>query len=144
MKPISDNLRVARDWITHARSDLRYAKRGLDDHLILGAHVCFHAQQAAEKAIKALLLAHGREFPFTHDITILTHLLNRHNTPVPSCILRADSLTPYATGMRYPGDIDEGISRDEAREAVRLAEQEVRSTRKAIELGGNECPRGEK
>lgn len=135
MKPINDNLRVARDWIVHAQSDLLYAKRGLDDRFILGAHVCFHAQQSAEKAIKALLLAHGRDFPFTHDIAILTRLLKHHHIPVPSCALRADSLTPYATGLRYPGDMDEDINQAEVQKAVLLAEQVFHSIKKAIEHG---------
>ncbi|MBU4211599.1 MAG: HEPN domain-containing protein [Kiritimatiellae bacterium] len=136
MKPIkNDNQRVAQDWIVHARSDLRYAKRGLDDRFILGAHVCFHAQQAAEKAVKALLLAHGRDFPFTHDIETLIHLLKHYHIPIPSCVLRAGSLTPYAAELRYPGDMDEDITQDEVRKAVRLAEQVVHWIKKAIEQG---------
>lgn len=61
-----------REWLRSARSDLALA----------GAEVpgadpegfCFHAQQAAEKAIKGVLLAHGIRFPYVHDLGALLAL----------------------------------------------------------------------
>jgi HEPN domain-containing protein len=55
-------------WITHAESDLRLARLGADDPSILREQVCFHAQQAAEKALKAVLLSREIEFLYTHDV----------------------------------------------------------------------------
>ena len=45
-----------REWIEHARSDLALARLGRDAQDVLPAQVCFHAQQAVEKALKAVLL----------------------------------------------------------------------------------------
>ena len=58
------------DWLRHARSDLLLA-RTRKTRALLYAHLCFHAQQAAEKALKAVLLAHGIQVPRTHDMAFL-------------------------------------------------------------------------
>ena len=64
----------AADWIRHARSDLALAKVERPADALLEA-LCFHAQQAAEKAIKAVLVRHDVEAPRTHSIRALLDLL---------------------------------------------------------------------
>lgn len=44
------------EWLSHAKSDLRLAYLAAGDEFVRREQVCFHAQQAAEKAIKAVLL----------------------------------------------------------------------------------------
>lgn len=51
------------EWLSHAKSDLRLASLAAEDELVRREQVCFHAQQAAEKAIKAVLLSREIEFP---------------------------------------------------------------------------------
>jgi HEPN domain len=48
--------------------------------------LCFHAQQAAEKAIKGLLIRHRIEFPYVHDLAALLTLLEKTTAEVPECI----------------------------------------------------------
>lgn len=62
--------------------------------------LCFDAQQAAEKALKALLVAHKVEFPYVHDLAHLVSLVEETGTVVPEAIYRADELTPYAVLAR--------------------------------------------
>jgi hypothetical protein len=57
-----------KEWLAHAESDLNLARLAKDRDNVLPEQVCFHAQQAAEKALKAVLLHHKIEFPFIHDI----------------------------------------------------------------------------
>ena len=61
---------------------------------------CFHAQQAAEKALKALLVARGTEPPYTHDLGALAALLpgEVHLGVSPD---ELGELTTHATGSRY-------------------------------------------
>ena len=62
-----------REWINRARSDLAIAKnRTVYAYL---EDLCFHAQQAAEKAIKAVMILRGIEFPYTHDLSRLLTML---------------------------------------------------------------------
>ena len=68
MRPPDEVAReLAREWLAKADVDLSAARVLLDT----GAHadaVAFHAQQAAEKALKAFLVWNQVEFPKTHDI----------------------------------------------------------------------------
>ena len=59
------------EWLRHARSNLSRcrADRRLPD--VLFEDLCFDAQQAAEKALKAVLISGGKRFPRTHDLAEL-------------------------------------------------------------------------
>ncbi len=93
----------AREWLERAELDLRLSERALHIPPALAGGAAYHAQQAAEKALKAFLAAHDQPFPFTHNL----------NTLLPRCAAldagfgqfagAASSLTPYATQFRYPG-----------------------------------------
>jgi HEPN domain-containing protein len=111
-----------RAWLRHARSDLAAARTRVSDDQLL-EHLCFHAQQAAEKALKAVLLAIGVDFPKTHDIQALLSLLPPEET-APEVVRSAPALTPYAVEFRYPG-FTEPVDEDEHREALGLAEAVV-------------------
>ncbi|MEW6532029.1 MAG: HEPN domain-containing protein [Thermodesulfobacteriota bacterium] len=111
------------EWMSHAKSDLRLARLAAGDEFVRREQICFHAQQAVEKAIKALLLSRGIEFPLTHDIEELLELVEE-GLALPRDVAEVGHLTPYAVETRYPGYWDE-ITEDEAGKAVRLAELTV-------------------
>jgi len=120
-----------REWLNRARSDLTMAKtQGFE---IYYEDLCFHAQQAAEKAIKAVLLRHGIRFPYVHDIRELIGLLKRKAVRVPARVAKACELTNYAVETRYPG-LSEPVSEKEYRAAVSIAESVVRWAEKQITL----------
>ena len=110
-------------WMDRARSDLALARsRPEGVHL---ADLCFHSQQAAEKAIKALLVARGIEFPYVHDLVFLLSLLGDagHATPEPVKLVR--ELTRYASATRYPG-LEDRVSDQQYADALRIAEVVIR------------------
>jgi HEPN domain-containing protein len=72
------------------------------------AVIGFHAQQAAEKSIKAVLSAHTIEFRRTHDLVTLLDLLEEHGLEAPPASDWLDELNPYAVEARY-GMIDPGF-----------------------------------
>jgi HEPN domain-containing protein len=84
---------------------------------------CFEAQQAAEKAIKAVLVARDIEFPFIHNLLPLLKLLEDHGEYIPPQIQQADDLTPFAVLTRYPGN--DPLTRSEYEDAVSIAETVV-------------------
>jgi HEPN domain-containing protein len=61
----------------------------------------FHAQQAAEKLLKALLSIHAVRFPKTHDLHELLNLLEEAGEMLPAELTRVDELTPFAVEPRY-------------------------------------------
>jgi HEPN domain-containing protein len=61
----------------------------------------FHAQQAVEKLFKSLLASREITFPFTHQISLLTDLLEERGFDLDEKYLSLISLTPYAAALRY-------------------------------------------
>ncbi len=70
-----------REWINRARSNLVRAQANLPGVYL--EDLCFDAQQAAEKAIKAVLIARGVDFPLVHDLARLLTLLGRSGETIP-------------------------------------------------------------
>jgi HEPN domain-containing protein len=109
-------------WLDRACKDLTAAEVLLKERFEDYESVGFHAQQAAEKFIKAFLVRHQLEFPKTHDITVLRRLVARVDAELANGLATADALTPYGVEFRYPGDLP-SVSRNEGEKALRLAEQ---------------------
>ena len=112
------------EWLAHAESDLNLARLGKDRDDVLPEQVCFHTQQAAEKALKAVLLHRKIEFPLAHDIEALLEILTQSGLLAPPNVADAGALTPYAVEARYPG-YEEEITPFQVDEAIRLAESVV-------------------
>ncbi|MGQ0814414.1 MAG: HEPN domain-containing protein [Gemmatimonadota bacterium] len=55
-----------REWLRLAKADLALANSGLSD--VPPEPLCFHAQQAAEKALEAVMLSRAVPFPHIHDL----------------------------------------------------------------------------
>ena len=112
-----------REWMNRARSNLAMAKSEVEGVYL--EDLCFHAQQAAEKAIKALLIKMGVEFPYIHDIAQLLTLLEKAGHEIPSSVKKAEGLTRFAIFTRYPG-LAPPVKREEYQQAIVLAEKVVR------------------
>lgn len=113
-----------RDWLVHAKSDWNLARLARNHKTVLPEQVCFHAQQACEKALKAVLLCKGLEFPLVHDIEVLLEVAKAGGLRLPREVREAGALSPYAVEARYPG-YDEDITATDIDEALRLAEYAV-------------------
>ncbi len=111
-------------WLLRAKSSLLRAMVGRFAPEILYEDLCFDTQQAAEKALKALLLAHQLPFPKTHDIGLLLQQLVAAGIGVPSEIQSADVLSFYAVVTRYPGGYP-ALEEASYQEALALAQQVV-------------------
>lgn len=100
----SDPVRqLALEWIRFAQGELSAARTladNRDDNL--PAMSAFHAQQAAEKAIKALLTAAQVPFQRDHDLSLLMRLVPSDRFPRIHEVGGLASLNPYAVATRYP------------------------------------------
>lgn len=120
-------------WIRFAREDLEIARLIVAQSIVPRA-ACFHAQQAAEKALKALLIARGRDFPKTHELFGLSRLLPE-DFEVGVADEELVSLSKWAVELRYPGDLPEATE-DDARTAVRQAGEAFETALKNLENHG--------
>ncbi len=121
MKQHDQQYGLPQDWLQHAQSDLNLARLASRDKKILLEQTCFHAQQAAEKALKAVFLSKKIEFPLIHDIEELLELAIRNGLTFPPDVNEAGALTLYAVETRYPGQL-EPVTPSDVDEAIRLAE----------------------
>ncbi|MEW6359645.1 MAG: HEPN domain-containing protein [Planctomycetota bacterium] len=120
------------EWVTKAEGDWATARREFKSPENPNHDAaCFHAQQCAEKYLKARLVEAGEPFPKTHDLSALLDLV----LPLePSWItLREalDRLTDLAVEVRYPGL---AADRNDAEQALRTAETFRALARKALGL----------
>ena len=118
-----------REWLNRARSNLVLAKAKRKGVYL--EDLCFDAQQAAEKAIKALLIKLNVDFPYVHDLAGLLTLLEKSGQKIPKSIRQAEGLSRYAVFTRYPG-MGPQIKQREYKEAVKIAEQVFRWAEKLI------------
>ena len=119
-------------WIEKAREDLKAAKLLLDSSANLNSTVCFHAQQAVEKALKAFLTKAGVRTGRTHDVGFLLRLCEEQDEEfrnLPTGEL--SRLSFYAVQIRYPENYYTP-SREEAKKAVEIAEKLVNFVEKKL------------
>ena len=96
-------------WVRYATADLRLAEAAPPEGVLL-EFLCFHAQQAAEKALKGVLIGRtGEPPPRTHDLALLLDRLRDSGVggPLPLDAASAQALTQYAVLTRYPADLGE-------------------------------------
>ena len=108
------------EWINRAKGSLEIASIKIIGY-IQYEDLCYQAQQAAEKALKGLLIYYGVEPEFTHNIEKLLNELEKH-TGIPQNINKSAQLTDYASQTRYPGEYEE-ITKEEYENAVRIAQE---------------------
>jgi HEPN domain-containing protein len=118
-----------REWIRRAKSNLALSRIILKE--VDFADICFDAQQAAEKAIKAVFIHRGETFPFSHDVERLLRLLEANGLKVPKYVHAAKELTRFAHVTRYPGLADP-VTKRTHRRAVRIATAVLRWAERQI------------
>jgi HEPN domain-containing protein len=82
--------------------------------------LCFHAQQAAEKAIKAVYQKHNLAFRYTHDLGELLAGLRVRGVSIPSEVEDSEILAAYASEYRYPS-VTEPVTIEEYQQATHHA-----------------------
>ena len=122
------------DWFRQAEADLRHARHALEDGDFEWS--CFAAQQAAEKALKAVFQKLGME-AWGHTLTALIGNLPPDARPTPELIDCARTLDKHYIPTRYPNSFDTGAptdfyTRQDAEQAIRCAEALLEFCRRQI------------
>ena len=111
---------LAHGWWRKGENDLANARLCVAANQALDT-ACFHAQQAAEKYLKAYMSLNEIEFPFIHNLEKLAELCARHDLNFTLIKEAAQSLTPFAIEARYDDEFWPDI--DTTREAIGIAER---------------------
>jgi HEPN domain-containing protein len=108
------------EWIEKAEGDLKVARREAQTVDPVYEAVCFHAQQCAEKYMKAILEEHNVVFPRIHDLIALMSLRQGMFPELDVLKPRLARLSVFGIAARYPG-----VRADQkaATEALQTAEE---------------------
>ena len=101
-------LEYARGLLARAHDDFFVVRRLAADADAPGWVLGFHAEQAVEKALKAVLSSNGIDYPRTHNLVMLAELLRQAQHDLPANSGDFALLVPYAVMLRY-----EDLSEDE-------------------------------
>ena len=132
---MKDKTDLVKAWIKKAENDIITAKNSIkikpEPPLDI---VCFHAQQCAEKYLKAYLVYHNIEFEKTHDLRELVLLCSKVEREFLEILEISKRLTDYAVDVRYPVLIEEPTI-EEAEEAIEMAEKIKKFVLKRLSIG---------
>lgn len=106
--------KLAKTLLVKADQDIVVLKKLKSDPEVAVEILGFHAQQASEKMLKAILAYHQIRFPYTHRLTDLIDTLTDHKIPFPQELEDIRHLTPFAVEFRYDFF---GIAEEEADES---------------------------
>lgn len=131
-----DPLREGARWLAQAEVDVE-AARTLSGQF--PALACFHTQQAAEKALKAILHAGGERPVLGHSLGELGALVERHSPRYKDLRAEVAKLDRYYIPTRYPNGLPEGgqpseaFDEKDAREAIAIAAKSVAYAREFLD-----------
>lgn len=124
--------KLVREWVAKAEEDyltveilVRQRRKRIHNS------VCFHAQQCAEKYLKALLVSRKLPTRKTHDLGELADVLRSYEPSIALIEDLFDCLAPYAVESRYPGD---DATAREAKAARKAAGEIRRFSRSRLKL----------
>lgn len=116
------------EWVNKAEGDTITARRELRARISPNYDAaCFHAQQTAEKYLKAFLQENGANIPKTHQLVDLLGLcikIDKTNQTLYSYVM---ILEGYAVKFRYPGESAEKWEAKEAYQATQNVRQAIRA-----------------
>ena len=92
--------------------------------------LCFRVHQAADRAIKAVMIKRDIDFPYVHDLARLLSLLKEADETIPDFVGQARRLSQFATVSRYP--MDQAITEQHYLDAIGIAEDVIRWAKERI------------
>ena len=129
-------LHHVKQWLSHGDEDLRLAAHAMTLQAEEAPYrlIAYHAQQCAEKYLKAFLVYYHVDFPFTQNISTLLELCSEHASWAAK-LQDAEQLTLYSITTRYPGE-EEEVTESEAGQAIDLARKVRTQVRTALKQLG--------
>jgi hypothetical protein len=104
---LSQSDELAQLLLRKAAQDEYLLRKIIPDPDVSDEAIGFHAQQAIEKLVKAVLAKSRVRYPHTHDLFRLIQLARTTGFSFPSELEDIDRLTPYAVGFRYTDQISQ-------------------------------------
>jgi HEPN domain-containing protein len=128
--------RIVREWLIKADEDLDFAKINLDEDHAFYSQICFHFQQAAEKYLKAFVVAYDLEFEKMHNLAQLLKMCAKKDASLLSLMEQCELLSAAYIDTRYPVHWPTDYSRDKAVKMSAAADEIGAQIRRILKQGG--------
>lgn len=113
--------KVIEEWLQKADEDLNFAKSVIEDSPFY-AQICFHFHQAAEKYLKAFIIAEDFEFQKIHDLLTLLKICAHSGPDLEALAADCKILNGFYIDTRYPVHWPTDYTKDKALQAQAAAE----------------------
>jgi HEPN domain-containing protein len=113
---------LVKKWVEKAKEDFGYASSSIEEGMEYYPQICWHFQQAAEKYLKAYIVAHDLEFRKVHDLAALLKICERKLEAFSSLLDSCKYLQKFYVEARYPVAWEIKYSRDDAIKAKEAAQ----------------------
>lgn len=113
--------KIVDEWLEKAEEDYLFTSKHLQDEESFFAPLCFHCQQAAEKYLKAYIVARGLSFRKVHDLVELLNVCQSHDATFAELDDDTKRLTRFYIDTRYPAIWPVGYTKDDAVDALSCA-----------------------
>jgi HEPN domain-containing protein len=116
------DVRIVQEWVDKAGEDFAFALVNLQEEKPFFSQICFHFHQAAEKYLKAYIVAWGLDFRKVHDLVLLQKICAARDPAAEELRESCAFLTAFYVDTRYPVHWPTHYSREEAQRAYHSAE----------------------
>lgn len=106
------------EWLSRAKSSLLLSQSR--DPAVYLEDLCFHAHEAAERAIKAVFIHRRERFPYTHDLKTLLTVLLGNGAKIPKPVIASGEFSVFKQELLYPSD-NPPVSPSQHRRSRRIA-----------------------
>jgi HEPN domain-containing protein len=98
--------KIVQEWLRYANNDLIVAKHCFEEFSPKQTEIsAYHAQQCAEKSLKAYLIYNDVDPPRVHDLKILCKMCREYDDTFSAIEILCAHLTPFGIAVRYPDEI---------------------------------------
>ena len=116
------DVEIVREWLEKADEDFEFARLNLQEKKPFYAQICFHFHQAAEKYLKAYIIAHELEFLKIHDLSMLLRICLSKDPSLEKLREACEYLNAFYVETRYPVHWPTNFSHEEARKSLQNTE----------------------
>ena len=123
--------KIVAEWLGKADEDYNFALDNLREGNTFFAQVCFHFHQAAEKYLKAFIVAHDLEFEKVHNLIHLLKICSQKNASLESLGESCELLNAAYIETRYPVNWPTSYSKEKAelsKNAAMLIAETIKKT----------------
>jgi len=113
---------IVKEWLEKAEQDFEFACSCIEDTSYF-AQICFHFQQAAEKYLKAFIIANKLQFRPVHNLLELLEICKQIEADVEKLRQACQFLNPFYIDTRYPVHWPTQYDKDTADKAKQTTDQ---------------------